>query len=503
MATARRHGSGWTRGLPARVLALTVLFVMLAEVLIYVPSIARFRALRLEEHAARAHIAVLALEATPDHMVSDALERDLLFHAAAHRLSLMTPDGRVRTLRAEAVPAVDAQTDLRLANPASLIADAFATLAHGEGRILRVLARSPKVPADTIEIVIDEAPLRTAMLAYSRRILELSIVISLITAGLVFVSLHWLLVRPMLRISESMMRFRANPDDPRAVVVPSARRDEIGLVERELETMQHQLRAALRQKTRLAALGAAVAKINHDLRNALASAVLASDHLATLDDPEVKRVAPRLLEAIDRAVKLCAQTLAFARDERPPLRLSRFSLRALLADVGAALPGARTDGAALPVIETGSCDLIIEGDRDQLFRVFSNLAWNAAQAGAGRIAVHVAAADGGCYAIDVADDGAGIPEAERARLFQPFSGPRRNGGSGLGLVIGREIVRAHGGELLLLATGAGGTTFRLRWPAARARPGAAAASETRTTDTNPPVAGAAGNGEKGLRRFTG
>lgn len=502
MATARQHGSGWTRGLPARVLALTVLFVMLAEVLIYVPSIARFRAVQLEEHAARAHIAVLALEATPDHMVSDVLERDLLFHASAHRLSLMTADRRVRTLSAETVPAVDAETDLRRANPAALIADAFATLVRGEDRVLRVVAHSPKAPSDTIEIVIDEAPLRTAMIAYSRRILELSIVISLITAGLVFVSLHWLLVRPMLRISESMMRFRANPDDPRAVVVPSARRDEIGLVERELETMQHDLRAALRQKTRLAALGAAVAKINHDLRNALASAVLASDHLATLDDPEVKRVAPRLLEAIDRAVKLCEQTLAFVRDERPPLRLSRFSLRALLADVAAALPGARTDGAALPVIETGTRDLIIEGDRDQLFRVFSNLAWNAAQAGAGRIAVQVAPAEGG-YAIDVADDGAGIPEAERARLFQPFSGPRRNGGSGLGLVIGREIVRAHGGELLLLATGAGGTTFRLRWPRARARPGAAASPDASATGGTAPVGGAADNGEKGLRQFTG
>lgn len=490
MAPETPHRLGWTRGLPARVLALTVLFVMLAEVLIYVPSIARFRLVHLEDHVARAHIAVLALEATPDQMVSAALERDLLFHAGAHSLSLTTGDGRVRMLAGDRVPPVDARFDLRESGPLSLIMEAFATLAHGDGRVLGVVARSPKAPAETVEIVIDETPLRTAMIGYSWRILELSVAISLIAAGLVFVSLHWLLVRPMLRISESMMRFRANPDDAAAVVVPSARRDEIGLVERELERMQHDLRAALGQKTRLAALGSAVAKINHDLRNTLASAVLASDHLASVDNAEVQRVAPRLLDAIDRAVSLCTRTLEFARDERPVLRSSRFPLAALLADVAAALPGARTDGAAVPVLESDGCDLVLEADREQVFRVFSNLAWNAAQAGAGRIAVRVAAVNGGC-AIDVADDGTGIDDAGRARLFEPFSGPRRDGGTGLGLVIAREIVRAHGGDLSLLATGPAGTTFRLRWPLTRVRFGTAADD------------GAPDDGERGLRQCTG
>ncbi len=464
MATQDKHRPGWASGLPARLLALTVLFVMLSEVLIYVPSIARFRHVQLQEHIARAHIAVLALEATPDNMVSAELERELLFHASAYSLTLTTPQRRIRMLGSETGPAVDAICDLRGTGPMAMIYEAFATLRHADNRILRVIAHSPRVPVATIEIVIDEAPLRAEMLGYSRRILELSIIISLLTAGLVYLSLHWLLVRPMLRISDSMMRFRADPDDTRAIVAPSSRRDEIGLVERELATMQHELRAALHQKTRLAALGAAVAKINHDLRNTLATAVLASDHLAQLPDPEVRRVAPKLYDAIDRAVALCAQTLAFARNDRPPLRESRFALRALVAEVGAQLPA----GAA--TVDCAGPDLALIADRDQMFRVFANLALNAVQADAKRVVVRVQGEQDG-WAIDIADDGHGIGPAARAHLFQPFSAPRRDGGSGLGLVIAAEIVRDHGGALTLLASDTAGSAFRIAWPRQRAATG--------------------------------
>lgn len=486
-----QHRPGWASGLPARLLALTALFVIVSEILIYVPSIARFRHAQLEEHVARAHIAVLALEATPDNMVSPELERDLLFHASAYSLLLTTPERRIRMLGTDHEPAVDASYDLRGMGAFDMIYAAFVTLTQGRNRILRIIANSPRVPADTIEIVIDEAPLRAAMLGYSRRIVQLTVIISLLTAGLVYLSLHRLLVRPMLRISDSMMRFRANPDDERAIVVPSARRDEIGLVERELQTMQHDLRAALRQKTRLAALGGAVAKINHDLRNTLATAVLASDRLTQLSDPEVRRVAPKLYDAIDRAVALCARTLTFARDDQPSLQESRFPLKALVAEVAASLP--TTDGASgssACTLEYRGADLDVDADRDQLFRVFSNLALNAAQAGARRITVRVRSEAGG-KVIDIEDDGPGIAETLQPLLFQPFAGSGRNGGSGLGLLIAREIICDHGGDLLLLATGAEGTTFRIAWPPRRTPRGARARKRGKAAET----------GEKGLRRF--
>ena len=72
----------------------------------------------------------------------------------------------------------------------------------------------------------------------------------------------------------------------------------------------------------------------------------------------------------------------------------------------------------------------------------------------------------GALTIDVADDGPGLPEKAREHLFQPFAGSAREGGTGLGLVIAREVVHAHGGEIELARTGDDGTVFRLRFPTA-------------------------------------
>jgi signal transduction histidine kinase len=218
------------------------------------------------------------------------------------------------------------------------------------------------------------------------------------------------------------------------------------------------LRAALRQKTNLAALGSAVAKINHDLRNTLATAALASDYLSSSNDPEVRRVTPRLYAAINRAATLCGRTLDFVRDTRPPIRPSRFVLGDLLAE----LEGLNADNG-LERLETTGIDLAIEADREQLLRVFNNLAHNAAQAGAKVLKID-ARQQNGLVVIDIADDGPGIPEPIHGKLFQPFAASGRNGGTGLGLVIAREIVHAHGGELALADSSTEGTTFRIDLP---------------------------------------
>src|SRR5262249_26060636 len=131
-----------------------------------------------------------------------------------------------------------------------------------------------------VEIVIDESPLREAMLRFSVNILLLSLMISIITAALVYLSLHLLLVRPMRRITANMMAFRSDPENPARVIVASSRQDEVGIAERELAMMQRDLASMLQQKSRLAALGLAVSKINHDLRNLLASAQLFSEGLS-------------------------------------------------------------------------------------------------------------------------------------------------------------------------------------------------------------------------------
>jgi signal transduction histidine kinase len=229
--------------------------------------------------------------------------------------------------------------------------------------------------------------------------------------------------------------------------------------------LQKTVRQALGQRARLAALGTAVTKINHDLRNILATARLVTDGLTASAAPEVRRIAPRLLDAIDRAVALCSRTLDFSREGAPPLAPSRFPLAPLIDEIA---PGLAVSEAELAIEDAIPPGLAVAADRDQLYRVFLNLARNALEAGAHRLRFSATQADG-MIAVEVADDGHGLPPKARENLFRPFFGSARLGGSGLGLAIARELVRAHGGELTLTASTGAGTVFRLTLPAPAAR----------------------------------
>jgi signal transduction histidine kinase len=462
------------RSLSAGLLVLAAAFVMLAEVLIYTPSIARFRKVYLDEHLADGHLAILTLEATPEKMVSQSLADELLAHTGAHNIVLREPTSdRNLMLMRVSPPMPDATFDLRQGTFLSLIRDAFVTLVQRDNRVLRVIGSSPKNPEAEMEVILDETPLRLEMYGYSRRILGLSIVISLITASLLYLALQALFVRPMRRITESMMRFEENPEDDARVIVPSHRRDEIGVAQRQLATMQQALRAALKQRERLAALGTAVSKINHDLRNALSTVQLVSDGLAVSQDPYVRKVTPRLMDAIDRAIQLCGQTLEFTREGPPTVHWERFALAELVDEVRALLFEPLAPGLTPPktgeVINAIDPDMMIEADREQMFRVLSNLGRNAIEAGATQIAISARRTDA-ATTIDVEDDGPGLPKVARDKLFQPFTGSTRKGGTGLGLPIARDVMRAHGGDIALVESGSDGTRFRLVLPNHSSRP---------------------------------
>ena len=455
-----------TKSLSAKLLLLTLAFVMLAEVLIYAPSIGRMRLVYLQERIAAAHLAILALEATPDNMVSKEMEAELLQHVGAYMVALTKPGAGKLMLMVETPQGLDATYDLREAGFFGLIGDAVMTLLARDDRLLRVLGPSPKDPAVLVEVVMDEAPLRREMFDYSWRILNLSLVISVFTAALVYLSLHLLMVRPMRRITASMAAFRANPEVVADALPDSDRSDEIGIAQRELATMQQGLRAALLQKTRLAALGTAVTKVNHDLRNILATASLISDRLAKSGDPAVRAMAPTLIGAIDRALHLCAQTLQFTREGPAQLDLQRFDLRDLLTEVREAL--AEVGAGRAGWVNEVDRGFRIEADREQLYRVFFNLARNALEAGASEL--HLAARPVRDFlVIDVEDNGPGMPEEARQNIFKPFAGSAREGGTGLGLSIAHDIMRAHGGDIRLDRSGPGGTLFRLVLPLRQAQ----------------------------------
>jgi signal transduction histidine kinase len=265
-----------------------------------------------------------------------------------------------------------------------------------------------------------------------------------------------------------MTRFGADPEGE-GIAAPSDRDDEIGIAERELATLQHQLRGQLQSKARLAALGLAVSKINHDLRNLLASAQLLSERLEDSTDPMVKRVAPKLLSTIERAVDYCRSVLAYGRaQEKPPERM-----QVLVEDVVDDAEEAVTLGrpgriAWISAIERG---LTVDADPDQLFRVLMNLTGNAVQAleskgdlDPARDQIRISGRrEGSLVIIEVSDTGPGLSEKAREHLFEAFHGSTRPGGTGLGLVISHEIIRAHGGEIRLVE-GTLGATFRIAIP---------------------------------------
>ena len=316
-----------------------------------------------------------------------------------------------------------------------------------------------------VDITLPEAPMWVAMVDYSIRILTLSVVLSLLVAAMLFFGLQRMIVRPLRRITGEIAAFRSRPEDGTVDREPEPRADEIGVVEDELATMRPDLRGALAEKTRLAALGAGMSRIGHDLRNILATAVLISDRLEGSADPAVRRVAPRLVETLDRAVRLCGETLEL-RAHRPAGAAAAPGAARRAGGEGARGAGRRRRARRLASGGAGATSWS-QADPDQLFRVLFNLAQNAIEAmgergGALRITARLTPE---LLAIEVADTGPGIPEQVRGRLFEPFAGSSKADGNGLGLAICRELVRAHGGEIELLGTSERGTVFRLRLPA--------------------------------------
>ena len=459
----------WT-GLSARLLLLTVSFVMLAEVLIFVPSAGRRHLEYLNNLLSDGHLATMALEAAPTGAVPAPLEMTLLHHARVHSVELRLGTFWTRMLGSDDVPAPDVLFDLRDATHFSLIWNAFETFAQADNRVMRVIGRSPMNPSILVEVIADEAPLRAVLIDYSGRILQLSLFISVITASLVYLSLQLMIVRPIGHLTDSMLRFRNRPEDETVDVSASSRRDEIGVALRALAEMQATVRAALTQRAHLAALGEAVSKINHDLRNILTSAQLISDRLSNSEDPRVRAANPMLVQAISRAVDLCTQVVAFSQARRPTLALAAEPLHDLLEEAGdnvLEFGETLSQSATWHWLNETPPDAHVRCDRKQMLRVFENIARNAFEAGATEVRLD-AERRGDRWIIGIADNGPGLPDRARQNLFQPFKGSARAGGTGLGLSIARELTVAHGGRLFLDRTGNNGTRFIVELPVASA-----------------------------------
>lgn len=451
--------------LSGRFVVLTTIFVLLAEVLILVPSVARFREDYLLSRLERAQIASLALLA--NDLIDADLEKELLKTAGVYNVVLRRDEVRQLVLSSPIPSPIHATYDLRDASSLDLIRDAMLDLWSADNRVIRVIGNPVQQAGLLIEVTIDTAPLRREMLDYGLRVLILSAVISIVTAMLLFLAVRQFLVRPIKGVVGAMKSYAEAPEDARRIIEPKAGMVELREAEQALASMQTQLTGALKQKERLAQLGGAMAKVNHDLRNMLTTAQLFTDRMEASSDPVVKRTVPKLIGSINRAVSLCESTLAFGKVEEPPPMLTRVPLAALVNEVmdSERLAAGDYDLSFSEDVPTG---MLIRADPEQLYRVLGNLVRNARQAivasgKPGEILVRATETESE-WDIHVIDTGPGLPPKAREHLFQPFQGGVRKDGFGLGLAIAAELTRGHGGRLDLIETHPEGTSFAVRLP---------------------------------------
>ncbi|KAB2719957.1 sensor histidine kinase [Brucella intermedia] len=463
----------WRNRLSSKLLLLTALAVLITEVLIFVPSVANMRVRWMSSRLDTVGAVSEVLAASGNMDVPREIQDKVLL-ATGTKAIAMREAGASRLLAMSEVPGrIDQVIDLNNISEAAAIWDAFGTLFNGGGRTLRIFGSvsSSGSPDRVIEIVTSDAPLRHAMLVYARNVTFISLIISVIAASLIYLIIHEMLLRPVRIMHRNMIDFASSPDNPALILVPENRKDEFGIAQRQISHIQSDLQRTLKEQKHLADLGLAVSKINHDMRNILASAQLMSDRLADTEDPMVQRFAPKLIRTLSRAISYSESVMAYGRSQEAPPRPRRVLLHTIIADVQETLSPSSESSIEFENLVPEDFELNV--DSEQLFRVLSNLCRNSVQAmerdqttdvatvkrltiSAGRI--------GTTTIIGVEDTGPGLPQKARDNLFTAFRGSTRSDGTGLGLAIAQELVRAHGGTIELREDRPVGAHFEIRIP---------------------------------------
>jgi signal transduction histidine kinase len=224
---------------------------------------------------------------------------------------------------------------------------------------------------------------------------------------------------------------------------------EVATAARAFNQMAQRIRRFVADRTQM------LAAIGHDLRTPITRLRLRAEFM---EDDEQRR---KMLSDLDEMEQMIAATLAFARDDAAAEPASPIDLAALCRTVADEAADARPE-LADTIAYDGPERLIIRARPVALKRAVANLVSNAlAYGGAARVGLSRDAT--GLVRLAVADDGPGIPETELEAVFAPFrrlegSRNRETGGTGLGLTIARNILRAHGGDVVLHNQAGGGLT---------------------------------------------
>jgi signal transduction histidine kinase len=463
-------------GLASRLLLLTIGFALLAQVLIFVPRMALVRDNWLRGRLAAANTAALVFAAAPDDMLPKELASKVLDSVGAKTIALKTRDTHRLLAVAEMPPVISDSYDLRDPSIIEGVIGAFDALFARKGAVMQVIGPAPMDDA-FLEITLDETPLTEAMWRFTRTFLLIVMTVSAVVVLVIWASIWLMVLRPVRRLTSNIMAFGERPQDAARIISPSGSRDEIGHAERALATMQAALSQELGQKKRLAELGLAVAKINHDLRNMLTAAQLISDRLATIPDPLAMRLAPRLVATLDRAIAFCQETLTYgAAVEKAPMR-RRIGLRDAIQQAIEASGEWEAENVSFDIEVPESFEII--ADPEHFLRVIENLNRNAIQAlaqfgpSSGRPPAirYAATRANGAALIEVSDTGPGFPPQLARRIFEPFHLSTREGGSGLGLAIAADLTDRNGGSIALAPRQPDdfycGARFQITFPAPR------------------------------------
>ena len=475
-----------TRSLSTKVLALTIIFILIAEIVVLIPSIAKERGDLLKKRFDAAYLVTAAMEAPDDNPLGQKTAEQLF--ATAGILGVTVNVDQTRSLIL--APAINPhggkqiiQSDAHSTSFMAMILDSWGTVFSKGDHLLQVSGAPQVAPEMGIDIIVSERTLRNELRTHSINIFWLSLFISTLAGALVFAALNVLIIKPVLNLTDDMVLFEKNPETIGLIHKPSDRKDELGDAEQSLANMQTRLQELLMESQRLAALGSGISKITHDLRNILASAQLMSDRLAKSDDPRVQKLSPRLISALDRAIALSRDTLTYGGMDASKINKSTIKLAPLIEEV---FDNAATLGINMhsPVDD----DFSIDADRTQIYRCLFNLVKNAAEAivppsdnddadidgvteeiTRGEISIDSFHIDETTH-IEITDTGPGLPDYARENVFEPFKGSKKPGGSGLGMAISAEIIRAHGGEICVKRSDETGTVFSIEVPRAQEIP---------------------------------
>jgi signal transduction histidine kinase len=462
-------------GLAGRVLAVTISFVLLAMGLMYVTRLTAHREMLLHGRISAAQTTVdafgLAGPTPPPHDLS----QKILNSVDVKWMAVETPAGRREFVTAGGPPASAESITADDSSYLESLAATFHTLFAAPGTVVKLSAPA-QANEPAIEFAFDETSLIQSLRRVSYNFLTISLTIAAVVTCVLWAALWRMVLQPVRRLTSNIIAFGESPQDASRVIAPTGRGNEIGRAETALAVMQRSLAHELAQGKRLAELGMAVARINHDLRNILSAAQLISDRLATIPDPLAQRLAPRLVATLDRAIQFCQSTLTYgASRELPPSR-RRFDLSELVGQVVES--GAAEYDAAIDYNIDIPPRFCVYADPDHILRVLENLSRNAAQAlmakgatdGRPKAIRFAAIRTDGLALVEISDTGPGFPADQSERIFEPFHKSTSDAGAGLGLAIAADLVTRNGGAITLAPAKADdfycGARFLIKFPTA-------------------------------------